>query len=491
MTEQIHDLRSALEFLKGQPGQLLETDVEVDPKAEVSGVYRYVGSGGTVMRPTKEGPAMLFNNVKGHPDAKVAIGMLASRKRVAALLGLEEEHLGLEMGKMFDKLVPPVMIEAGKHIDCQEVVHKATDPDFDLHKLIPAPTNTPVDGGPYITMGLAMGNDPDNTISDVTIHRFAIVGKDKLTMFITPGSRHLGAFHDMYAKRGEDMPISISIGLDPAVYMCCGFEAPTTPLGFNELQIAGAVRNSPVELANCLTVPQRCIANAEYVIEGYLSSTEEVNEDTAGYGYAMPEFPGYTGKAKVCPVINVTAVTTREHPIMESCIGPSHEHVSMAGIPTEASIYKMVNTAMPGRLLNVHAAPCGGGKFCAVLQFKKSAASDEGRQRNAAMLAFSAFGELKHVFLVDEDVDIFDMNDVMWAMTTRFQADRDLITIPGCHCHVLDPSNDPAMDPSILVHGIACKAIFDCTVPFDLKDNFQRSKFLEIDKQKWAKELQA
>ena len=76
-------------------------------------------------------------------------------------------------------------------------------------------------------------------------------------------------------------------------------------------------------------------------------------------------------------------------------------------------------------------------------------------------------------------------------MTTRFQADRDLITIPGCHCHVLDPSNDPAMDPSIRFHGIACKAIFDCTVPFDLKDNFQRSKFLEIDKQKWAKELQA
>ena len=93
---EIHDLRSALEFLKTMPGQYLETDTEVDPKAEVSGVYRHVGSGGTVMRPTKEGPAMVFNNVKGHPDAKVAIGLLASRKRVAAMLGLEEEHLGLE-----------------------------------------------------------------------------------------------------------------------------------------------------------------------------------------------------------------------------------------------------------------------------------------------------------------------------------------------------------------------------------------------------------
>ena len=87
---EIHDLRSALEFLRTQPGQLLETDTEVDCDAEVSGVYRHVGAGGTVKRPTKEGPAMLFNNVKGFDDAKVCIGMLSSRKRVAALLGMSE-----------------------------------------------------------------------------------------------------------------------------------------------------------------------------------------------------------------------------------------------------------------------------------------------------------------------------------------------------------------------------------------------------------------
>jgi 4-hydroxy-3-polyprenylbenzoate decarboxylase len=488
---EIHDLRSALDYLKTQPGQLLETTTEVDPDAEVSGVYRFVGAGGTVARPTKEGPAMLFDNVKGFDDAKVVIGMLASRKRVSQLIGMDEEHLGLEMGKKLNQTIPPVMIADGKHIDCQEVVYKATDPGFDLRKLVPAPTNTPEDAGPYITMGLAMGTDPENGTSDVTIHRFCIEDETTLGMWITPGSRHLGAFLDKYKKLGKDMPISISIGLDPAVYMCAGFEAPTTPLGYNELQIAGAMRGKPVELATCLTVEQNCIANAEYVLEGYLSVTDTIQEDIHSHtGKAMPEFPGYTGDAKsALNVIHITAVTTRQHPIMQSCIGPSHEHVSMAGIPTEASIYKMVETAIPGRLLNVHAAPCGGGKFVAILQFKKSSKNDEGRQRNAAMLAFSAFSELKHVFLVDPDVDIFDMSDVMWAMTTRFQADVDLITIPGCHCHVLDPSNDPSMDPSIRVHGIACKAIFDCTVPFDQQKNFVRSQFLEIDKDKWASEL--
>ena len=213
----IHDLRSALEFLETVPGQLLTSDTEVDPNAEVSGVYRHVGAGGTVARPTKEGPAMLFNNVKGFPDARVTIGMLASRKRVGMLLGTDPEFLGKYMGEKLKETIPPVMIPEGKHIDCQEVVHYATDPDFDLRTLVPAPTNTPEDAGPYITMGLCMGTDPENGTSDVTIHRLCIESRDELGMWITPGSRHLGAFFDKYCAQGKDMPISISIGLDPAV----------------------------------------------------------------------------------------------------------------------------------------------------------------------------------------------------------------------------------------------------------------------------------
>ena len=121
------------------------------------------------------------------------------------------------------------------------------------------------------------------------------------------------------------------------------------------------------------------------------------------------------------------------------------------------------------------------------IQFKKLSQSDEGRQRQAALLAFSAFSELKNVFLVDEDVDCFDMNDVLWAMNTRFQGDVDVITIPGVRCHPLDPSNDPAFSPSIRDHGIACKTIFDCTVPYDLKEDFHRARFMELDPEKWLK----
>lgn len=133
MAEKVRDLRSALALLEQMPDQLIETEVEVDPMAELAGAYRYVGAGGTVKRPTKEGPAMIFNRIKGHPDARVAIGLLASRKRVAALLDTQPENLGKVLCKSVENPIPPVDLEGDA--PCQQVVHKAADSDFDLYKL--------------------------------------------------------------------------------------------------------------------------------------------------------------------------------------------------------------------------------------------------------------------------------------------------------------------------------------------------------------------
>ena len=486
MTKEVIDLRSALELLESIPGQMVHTDVEVDPSAELAGVYRYVGAGGTVARPTKTGPAMTFENVKGHQGAKVVIGLLASRKRVGYLLNSKPEKLGFMMRDAVKNAIAPVVVDKAK-AQCQEVVHLATDEGFDIRKLIPAPTNTPEDAGPYVTLGMCYASDVETGESDVTIHRLCLQSKDEISMFFTPGARHLGAFREKAEALGKPLPISISIGVDPAIEIASCFEPPTTPLGFNELSIAGAIRGKAVELAPCVTIDEKCIANAEYVIEGELLVGARVREDqNSNTGKAMPEFPGYTGPTNAeLPVIKVKAVTHRVNPIMQTCIGPSEEHVSMAGIPTEASILDMVERAMPGRVQNVYAHSSGGGKFIAVIQFKKTVPSDEGRQRQAALLAFSAFPELKQVILVDEDVDIFDTNDVLWAMTTRMQADVDIVTIPGVRCHPLDPSNDPACSWSIRDHGIACKTIYDATVPFNQKARFQRAKFMEVDVKKF------
>jgi len=476
------DLRSALEYLKTFPGEVMQTDEPVDPMAELSGVYRHVGAGGTVMRPTKLGPALLFNSIKGHPGARVLIGLFASRERTARLLKTTPERIAFRLVEALEHPLDPVVVPQ-QQAACQQVVHRASDPGFDVRKLVPAPTNTPDDAGPYLTLGHCYASDPETGESDITIHRLCLQGPDTLTMFLTPGARHIEVFRQKAEAAGKPLPISISIGIDPAISLATSFEPPTTPLGFDELKVAGGLRGRAVDLVECLTVRERAIAHAEYVIEGELLPGVRMREDhNTDSGKAMPEFPGYTGPAvRELPVIRVTAVTHRHHPILQTCIGPSEEHVTLAGIPTEASILQTVGRALPGRLLNVYAHSAGGGKYLAVLQFKKSVPSDEGRQRQAALLAFAAFSELKHVILVDEDVDLFDSNDVLWALNTRYQGDLDTVFLPGFRCHPLDPSQSPDYNPALRDNGITCKTIFDCTVPWNLKAEFVRAKFLDVD----------
>ncbi|MDD2496941.1 MAG: UbiD family decarboxylase [Desulfitobacteriaceae bacterium] len=485
----VNDLRSAIELLKSVPGQLIETDEPVDPNAEISGIYRHIGAGGTIMRPTKIGPAMIFNNIKGHEDAKVIIGLLASRERVGLMLGTESKRLGFLLNEAVKNPIKPITV-SNDNAKCQEVVHHANEPGFDIRKLLPAPTNTEEDAGPYITMGMCYASDPETGDSDITIHRLCLQSKDELSIYIVPGGRHLGVFFDKAEKAEKPLPITINIGVDPAIEIASCFQPPTTPLGFNELSIAGAIRKEAVKLVQCLTINEKAIAHAEYVIEGELLPGVRVKEDqNTNTGKAMPEFPGYTGPAVEVPIIKVKAVTHRLNPIMQTCIGPSEELVNMNGIPTEASILQMLEKAMPGKVSNVYIHSSGGGKYMAVLQFNKSLPSDEGRQRQAALIAFAAFSELKNVFLVDDDVDIFDSNDVLWALNTRYQGDVDTVFIPGVRCHPLDPTQDTLYNPLIKGHGISCKTIFDCTVPYHLKETFKRSTFKEVDPIKFVPEL--
>lgn len=491
MESQPWDLRRVLNEIKDVPSQYHETDVKVDPEAEISGVYRYIGAGGTVQRPTQEGPAMMFNNVKGFPDTRVLIGLMASRKRVGKMFHQDYRTLGKYLNEaVSDPIWPEVVSE--NQAPAHEVIHKATDKDFDIRKLVAAPTNTPEDAGPYITVGVVLGSSIDKSKSDVTIHRMVLEDKDKLGIYIMPGGRHIGAFAEEYEKANKPMPITINIGLDPAITIGATFEPPTTPFGYNELGVAGKIRNQPVQLVKGVTVDELAIAHSEYTLEGYIMPHERIQEDINTHtGKAMPEFPGYDGDANpALQVIKVTAVTHRkDRPIMQSVIGPSEEHVSMAGIPTEASILQLVDRAIPGKVVNVYNPPAGGGKLMTIMQIHKENEADEGIQRQAALLAFSAFKELKTVILVDDDVDIFDMNDVIWTMNTRFQADQDLMVLPGMRNHPLDPSERPEYDPkSIRIQGMSSKLVIDGTVPFDMKDQFKRAHFLDVPD--WKKYLE-
>ena len=478
------DLRSAITLLQSIEGQLISTNTEVDLYTELTSIYRYVGAGGTCQRPTKNGPAMMFNTIKGFPHMQVVIGLMSTRERVGYLLKCKTEKLGFLLSDAINNLIHPKIIK--ENAQCQEVIHFATETSFDLRKLLPVPTNTEEDAGPYITMGMCYASDPETNKSDVTIHRLCVHNHDELSIWLTPG-RHIGMFHKKAEKMNKSLPISISIGVDPAIEIAACFEPPTTPIGFNELSIGGALRGYPVELVQCVSINELAIAHSEIVIEGELLPKIRVREDkNTNTGKAMPEFLGYTGKAKSeVPVIKVKAITHRKNPILQTTLGPSGEHVNMVGIPTEASILYMLNRAMPNFVLNIHAHPSGGGKLLLIIQVKKISSNDEGRQRQAALIAFSAFSELKHIILVDEDVDIFDTDDILWAMQTRYQGDVDTLTIPGVRCHPLDPSQVPEYSPNISEKGITCKTIFDCTMPWHIRHRFKRSKFKYVDIQRF------
>ena len=489
MEHEITDLRTAIAFLKTIPGQYAQTDVEADPICEIHGVYRYIGAGGTVAPPTKEGPAVVFNKVKGYPGVRSLVGMFASRKRVAALLGETQESLAFRLREAVNQAIPPVLVGAEK-AQCQEVVYRAEDPGFDQRKILPVTQSTPDDAGPCITMGLCLASDPETGESDVTVHRmFTLDTPDELT-FNYGSTRHIGMMFEKAEKLGKPLPISINIGLDPAIYLGASLEPPTTPYGYNELSVAGALRGKGVELAPCLTIQEKCIANAEFVIEGELQPGIRVAEDKVkGSGTALPEFPGFQGTAHKEPIIKVKAITHRKNPIFQSIIGSSAEHVCLAGPCMEASILNMAENAIPGFVHNVYAHPAGGGKFVAILQIHKRKETDEGRQRQAALLAMSTFSELKHIFVVDDDVDIFSTNDVLWAMTMRYQGDIDTIFIPGTRYHRNDPSARVAYSPTIRADGAGCKMIFDCTVPYGEEEKFKRAQFMELDPKKFFPDM--
>jgi UbiD family decarboxylase len=472
----ITDLRSALGFL-ASTGQLTCVCEPVDPYLELAGVYRKYAAATPSACRTHTEPAILFEKTVGF-DMPVAAGVLASRQRSAALLGSTPERLIFDLLSALDRPVPTIAVPASQ-APCQEVVLR---PPFDMRRILPATTSTARDAGPFVNMGVLRAQDPDTGVADVTIHRICVHGPDRVSVAFAPG-RHIDVFRKKAEARGEALPASVSIGLDPAVYISTTFTSPTTPIGFDELTIAGALRGRPVELVECLTVAAKALARAEIVLEGEFLPGERADEDVlTGEGWAMPEFPGYVGLSSTNqPVLHITAVTHRTNPIYQTLVGPGEEHVTLAGLPTETSIFRQIDTAMPGFLRNVYCHSAGGGKLLAILQVSKRSPSDEGRQRQAAILALACFHELKHVIVVDDDVDLYDSADVMWAMTTRFQGDMDTIVLPGVTCHAADPSETPGYNPLLRAVGTTCKTIFDCTVPYDLRERFERSRFMDVD----------
>lgn len=380
--------------------------------------------------------ASLFPQPGGHPGTIVS-GLVSSRAWMAEALGTTQDRL---VAHFQQAAAQPLPWHERHSAPAQEVVHRE---GLDILKLLPVPTLNEHDSGPYISAGLMISRDPETGLQNVAILRCQISGPDRIGVLVLP--RHTDNFYRKAEAQGRGLEVALVVGVDPA---CLLASQAIVPLGHDELEIAGALTGQPLDVVKCLTNGVRVPANAEIVIEGHL--LPEIREPEGPFG----EFPQYYGERAKRHVMQVDAVTHRRDPIFHMIVGGGLEHLLLGAIPREATILATLQRSFPG-VEDVHLSLGGVGRYHLYVRLRKT---QEGEAKNVLLGAFAAHYDIKHAVVVDTDVDIHVPQEVEWAVSTRFQADRDLVVIPHAQGSKLDPSGR---------EGVGAKMGLDATVPLD------------------------
>lgn len=376
----------------------------------------------------------------GERDGVVVSGLLSARSWMAEALGVDDAGLLEHFQKAATEPVPWVEVTGAP---CQQVVYD----DPDLMDLLPIPTHNEHDSGAYITAGLVIVRNPETGNQNVAIHRLQVQGPRQLGALLLP--RHTLAFQQMAEASGQDLDVAIVIGSSPAALLASQAIAPQDQ---DELEIASALLGAPLEVAKCHGSDVRVPATSEIVIEGRFLANAREPEGPFG------EFPQYYADRARRHVVAVDRVTTRTDPVYHTIVGGSREHLLLGGIPREATILANLRRNFPG-VCDVHLSQGGVCRYHLYVAMKKRF---EGEGKNVILGALAAHYDVKHVYVVDEDVNIHDPEQVEWAVATRFQADRDLVVVHGSQGSKLDPSTDE--------DGVGAKLGFDATIPLSAQE---------------------
>ncbi|MEA2997793.1 MAG: 2,5-furandicarboxylate decarboxylase 1 [Alphaproteobacteria bacterium] len=377
--------------------------------------------------------ATFFPRPDGHA-VPVISGLTSDRGWMAEAMGVGNDRL---LATFQDAALNPLPWREVAAAPAQEVVHR----EVDLARLLPIPVHNELDSGPYITAGLLIARNPKTGAQNVTIHRLQLSGPNRLGVLLLP--RHTLRFFQMAEEAGNDLAVAIVIGVDPLTLLA---SQAIAPLDFDELTIAGALHGRPLDVVKCLTSDIRVPAQAEIVLEGRILA--RVRELEGPFG----EFPQYYGERAEQHVIEIDALTHRKQAIFHTILGGGIEHLLLGGIPREATIMAHLRRSFPG-VRDVHLSRGGTCRYHLNIQLDKR---HEGEGKNVIMGAFGAHYDIKHVVVVDADVDIHNAAEVEWAITTRFQADRDLVVVSEAQGSKLDPSSR---------NGVSAKMGFDATIP--------------------------
>ena len=424
------DLRGFIAALETQsPEDIVRIKKAISPRYEMSAIL-------THLEKRKRSPLLCFDNVEGG-KAPVVINAQASRRLMALALECNPEDLARRFSERQSKPIPPIEVnDAPVH----EVIKLADQVDLTE---IPILTHYDVNAAPYITAGIVVAADPETGVRNTSYNRLMMAGKKELRIFMAIG-RHLWTLHNKLERRNEPLPIAIVIGVHPLFSL--GAQA-FTPADQDEYSIIGAMMGEPLRLVKAKTVSVLVPADAEMVIEGKI--LPHVRRVEGPFG----EFTGHAVSQDQRQIIEVTAITHRKNYIFQDVHAGYTEHKLMGAVPREAALLKAVRQTVP-TVKEVCMPVSGNCRFHAYIAISKRT---PGQAKNAICAAFAADMLLKHVVVVDDDIDVFDEEQVLWAVSNRFQADRDLVVIAGAQGSELDPSAGPG--------GVNAKMGLDATKP--------------------------
>ncbi len=414
-------------------GVLRHVDEPISKTYEIAGVLKKI-----------EPAPVLFDQVKESPF-RVAGNLFCSKAAFADYLGIPVARIIPTLAAAIDRRCPPEQVEQAP---CQEVVEM--DPDLDQ---LPILRHCEHDGGNYISSGVVIAHHP-KLGQNVDFHRMMQISKNEMAVRVVR-SRDF----DTFLQDWQAVDVAVCIGNAPPILAAAATSVNT---GVNELEIANALE--PFQVVRARTVDVMVPAETEFVLEGtvYLERTHAEGpfvDLTETYDVVRQE-----------PVFVVKAITHRKDAIWHALLPGALEHKLLMGMPREPTIFRKVNEVV--RCLDVNINPGGCSWLHAIVQIDKQHEEDG---KKAIQAAFEGHKSCKHVFVVDQDIDIYNPMEVEWAFATRFQGDEDLIVKDRAPGSSLDPSAEPGTHKTTRVG-------FDLTKPLESQGkSFDKAPFPEVD----------
>jgi UbiD family decarboxylase len=421
------DFRTYLQVLE-QAGDLIRINRPVTVEYEAGAICRQLSDA--------DGPAVLMHKIEGC-DWPLAANVFGTRRRIARALGTTESEMLEHVAKCLKSRIEPVPFR-GSSPRCQEVVIEGDD--VDVRKL-PFPLWNVGDGGRYITAGMFIARHPEFGWN-IAHHRGQIYGPREIGICMAP-EHHLRFVADDGRARGERAEAAYVIGVRPSIEIAASSDFP---LNDYEINIAGALEGRPIEMVKCRTVDVEVPEDSEIVIEGYFGG--EIREEGP-----FVEYTGYQTPIVNSPVFTITAITHRRDPIVQGVFAgkPPCETDTLWRELEESDAFDTLRRRFP-LLVALHRPPSLARDFLAVLQINPKRARP-GIIKTLMLATSAVMLRLKYVICVDDDIDIYNISDVMYAVATRCDPKIDVTLIEGTMTSWLDPSSG----------GLSGKVLFDAT----------------------------